>query len=128
MTTEELLKKRRKVISPYPEMERHNIKVGDIITISESAMYADKTQDGNPVVAIDHEIFPAIFKEIAWWEKRDVSDMPEYVKIDEKILPIKKWVIDIQGVWMNLHYPEPSYTLGNPYYPPVYPATKARSN
>lgn len=77
---QELLKPRYKVIADYPEIERHNIRIGDVITISESAMYADKTQDGTPVVAIDHEIFPAVFRRLEWWEERDVKDMPEYLK------------------------------------------------
>ncbi len=83
---QELLKPRYKVIADYPEIERHNIRIGDVITISESAMYADKTQDGTPVVAIDHEIFPAVFRRLEWWEDRDVKDMPQYLKsnLDDK--------------------------------------------
>lgn len=76
----DLLALRYKVTNPYPEMERHNIKVGDIITRSENPMYADKTEDGNPIVDIDHEIFPAIFKKIEWYEDREEKDMPEYLK------------------------------------------------
>ena len=72
---QELLKPRYKVIADYPEIERHNIRIGDVITISESAMYADKTQDGTPVVAIDHEIFPAVFRRLEWWEDREVSEI-----------------------------------------------------
>lgn len=81
MSIGELLKERVKVISPYPEIERHNIKVGDIITISETAMQADYLQDGCPVVAIDHKLFPLIFKPLSWWEEREAVDMPQYVKL-----------------------------------------------
>ena len=81
---QELLKPRYKVIADYPEMERHNIRIGDVITRSESPMYADKTQDGTPVVAIDHEIFPAVFRRLEWWEDMDVKDMPEYLQRNTK--------------------------------------------
>lgn len=81
MTPEELLKPRYIVIADYPEIERHNIKIGDVITTEATAMYADKIQDGTPVVAIDHEIFPAIFKKLEWWEEREEEDMPDYVKM-----------------------------------------------
>lgn len=86
---QELLKPRYKVIADYPEIERHNIRIGDVITRSESAMYADKTQDGTPVVAIDHEIFPAVFRRLEWWEERSPEDMPEYVKHGENGKPRK---------------------------------------
>jgi len=76
----ELLKPRWKVIADYPGMESHNLKQDDIITRSESAMYADTTQDGNPVVAINHDFFPAIFCELHWSDDREISDMPDYVK------------------------------------------------
>jgi len=82
-TVEELMRPRYKVIADYPEMERHNIRIGDIITRSESAMYADKTQDGTPVVAIDHEIFPAVFRRLSWWEDRSPEDMPRYLRSSE---------------------------------------------
>lgn len=97
MTTEELLKVRYKVIADYPEIERHNIRVGDIITKEEKTMYADKTQDGTPVVAIDHEIFTANFKKLEWWQERKESDMPEYVKMTYNL----NWIYKVNSYDVN---------------------------
>lgn len=94
---EELLKQRYKVISDYPEIERHNIKQGDIITTESTAMYCDKIQDGTPVVSIDHEIFPSIFKKLEWWEYRDVKEMPDYLKSNDRdeVYKIERWDMEI---------------------------------
>ncbi len=80
MTNEQLMQPRVLLTGPYPEMERHNLKVGDIIPVSDTGMIADKTQDGKAVFPIDHAIFPNLFRRLEWWEFRDEKDMPEYVR------------------------------------------------
>lgn len=84
LSNEELLKQRYKVIAQYPEIEKHNLRLGDIITRSENPMYCDKTQDGNPVVAIDHEIFPANFKRLEWWDERNLYDK----KVEQEVISL----------------------------------------
>lgn len=37
---------------------------------------------------------PAIFKELQWWEKRDISELPEYVKSKHNegfVVKVKEW-------------------------------------
>lgn len=65
MTKEELLRPRVKVIAPYPKMP---YKLGAILEIDEQ--HSNKYFDD----------YPHLFRRLEWWEERDASDMPEYVK------------------------------------------------
>lgn len=120
LSTEQLLQPRVLLTGPYPEMERHNLRVGDIITVSDTAMIADKTQDGTPVVAIDHEIFPNLFRRLEWWEYRDEKDMPGYVKFQEKVCKVIRYrkpniIRIIDDFWKTEIWQE----IGEPYWLPA---------
>ena len=73
-----LLTPRYRVENPYPEMGRHNIEVGDILT--DNSITAVTNQNGDAIFAFEWETFPNIFKPLSWWEERALEDMPEYVK------------------------------------------------
>lgn len=76
MTNEELLVPRYLVIADYPANCSH--KVGSIFSDNGKSMVTD--QNGRPLFICDWDKFPHIFKPIAWYEKREEKDMPEYVK------------------------------------------------
>jgi len=122
MTTEELLKTRYKVIAKYPFM---SYKVGDVIN-EEKLGYFQFNRDVW-FSKEDMDTYPHLFRKLEWWEERAIEDMPEYVKIEDKIIKVKKWV-DSDTLWLNLTYPEPSFTMGNKFYPPVYPSSLEEYN
>lgn len=70
LITEQLLQPRYKVIAGYPEMEEHDIEVGQIL---------EDTKE-RPLITATLDKYPHLFKPLSWHEDRDVSDMPEYVK------------------------------------------------
>ena len=69
MTQEDLLKPRYEVIADYPDSE---FTVGQILEVD---IY-NPDED-------DCKIFPHLFHKLEWWEKRDIKDMPEYVKDED---------------------------------------------
>jgi hypothetical protein len=77
---QDLLKPRIKVISPYPEMERHYINVGDILT-DNGKNECVRDQNGNPRFTFEWEAFPHIFQKLEWWRDRKESEMPNYLKL-----------------------------------------------
>ena len=96
MSTEELLKQRRKVIAPYPNSP---YKIGEILTefffdngnsyfsVNSESGFHDKIVSGETIKEC-----PNIFSTMNWWEERELNDMPEYVrfKSNGEILRIAK--------------------------------------
>jgi hypothetical protein len=78
-SVEDLLIDRYKVIAPWPEMERWLARVGDILT--DNGKTAVKNQDGDAVPVFEWETFPHLFKKLEWYEDREPSEMPQYVKL-----------------------------------------------
>lgn len=68
----DLMERRFKVIADYPQSD---YKIGEILD-------RDWSWDGNDEDGFKHSIsqYPHLFKELAWYEEREDSDMPEYVK------------------------------------------------
>lgn len=106
-TVEELLKPRYKVIADWPARQ---FFIGSILHVHEPL------PDGRLRIFIDHEPegqkewylwntgkigeidkYPHLFKKLEWWQEREESEMPEYVKwvanCHEKgmIEPVTKW-------------------------------------
>jgi len=125
MTTD-LLTPRIKIINDWPGVAGKAIP-GTIIVADEedSDMF---WIDGEPFLIDKIRDYPYLFKELPWWSDRDVKDMPEFVKIENKIIPVKKWFIAPDSVWLNVYYPEPSFTMGSKFYPAVLPASESDYN
>lgn len=80
MTNEELLQHRYEVIVSYPNSEFY---VGDIIEegVNGFCKKIRSLKGGSAMYnMVMFEIHPQIFRKLEWWEKRDIKDMPEYVK------------------------------------------------
>lgn len=74
----DLMTPRWEVIADYPSSEYPK---GMIVDLSQDPRYVS----GNVMGALwnDEKFFdsyPQLFKPLAWYEKRDIKDMPEYVK------------------------------------------------
>lgn len=65
---QKLLQPRYEVIADYPSS--HN-DVGEIIS------FTDKTYEAY------YSQYPHLFRKLSWWEKREESEMPEYLKSAE---------------------------------------------
>jgi len=83
----ELMKPRYKVIAPYPNSP---FKAGQILIRDDShennywtgeQCYTDRYPDQ----------YPHLFKPLQWWEDRKPEEMPEYVRIEEKVYKIREW-------------------------------------
>ena len=80
MIQEELLKPRYEVIADYPNNEKY--KVGDILQLETTGGVSNTLTDDNYVDEYESFFitYPHLFRKLEWWEKRDIKDMPEYVK------------------------------------------------
>lgn len=92
LSTEQLLAPRFKVIADYPGA---NYKVNEIVTFFWSGRFTQMLCDKPPMLEASGKTitglatiewfdrFPAIFQRLQWWEDRQKSDMPDYVRIDD---------------------------------------------
>lgn len=83
----DLMKPRYKVIADYPD-GRH--KVGNIITPNKSGYC--------PYVG-NADQYPHLFKKLEWYEDREETEMPQYVKsiMTEKVFKTDMWLLDEDG-------------------------------
>lgn len=80
-SVEELLKKRVKLIEPYPGCT-FDIGVIFIQINNKSSFYEPINSSVTDLVRYPDK-YPVNFKVLEWWEDRDIEDMPEYVKTIE---------------------------------------------
>jgi hypothetical protein len=91
MTIEELMQPRVKVKAHYPYSP---FAVGDILTYVNVGLnpiydHYGNGEEGMSIEEVDNS--PAIFESIQWWERRDLKDMPEYVKLTNgKVFKVEK--------------------------------------
>lgn len=72
MVQEELLKPRYEVIADYP---LSNKEIGEIVK-GEVTFFISGISDADGRMSD----YPHLFRKLHWWERRDIKDMPEYVK------------------------------------------------
>lgn len=89
---EDLMKPRVKVIEPYPGSPH---RVGDILHYDETTETFENPRNLKWIK--DPSLYPANFKPLAWWEDRQASEMPEYVKRNERVWKVA-WT-DYLGSW-----------------------------
>ncbi len=81
LTVEELIKPRYQVIADYPGSE---FQVGYIVELKDIYPYSGMSfsLNGGIVVAPSwFDKYPHLFKKLAWYERRELRDMPDYVKV-----------------------------------------------
>lgn len=92
MTPEELLKERYKVIAPDTS---GRWPVGEVYTFNrEVAQTYDYwiNSKGEGVTFNFFSAFPHLFKPLAWYEEREVGEMPQYVRNEDgEIIKILSW-------------------------------------
>lgn len=79
MTVEDLMIPKYKVIADYPNCKW---KMGRIL-VKVNAYDFDCLEAPTSETIRTPEKYPHLFKRLAWYEDRELSDMPEYVKFDD---------------------------------------------
>lgn len=99
MNKEKLLIPRYKVVSDWPDMlERFSI--GYIFEHPYGRQYLTETSKYDPAD------FPALFKELHWWEERTIEEMPDYIKIvDENVIA----KVEAHSIGIGFTYKETDY-------------------
>jgi len=110
MTHEQLLAPRYEVIGLWPINCPYFI--GYIINQS------DNLEGASFFKKID--LYPHLFRRLNWWEKREASEMPEYVNLGGDILPV--YYSTNKDGSLFLHGENISFSVGNIYYQ-ITPAT-----
>lgn len=81
MKTKNLLQERYKVISDYPGC---GFRIGTILNQEYGSSAFNKWVNELPISNISvytPEKWPHIFKKLEWWEERELSDFPAYLKV-----------------------------------------------
>ena len=98
MNPEKLLQPRFEVIADYPESP---FTIGDILTMNGS-VYGT----GNPQqFTREPDKYPHLFRKLPWWEKRERSEMPMYLKHtyngETTFHKIESWDMEHFLGWLN---------------------------
>jgi hypothetical protein len=117
MTTKELLRDRYEVIADYPGSQ---FRIGDILIQETKGGYFEGGKDGYdmPIQIMENDVYACknIFRKLSWWEKREESEMPEYIKLPNKdggkVYRVDKWVIDSDDEFGPYHLPLDEYCRG----------------
>jgi len=89
MNAQELMKPRFEVIADYPNCP---FKVKDLIY--NKFKYIFGTDNTNQVLTLkDIEKYPHLFKKLNWWDKRNIEDMPTYIKSESQVVK-PKWEME----------------------------------
>ncbi len=103
LSVEKLLEQRFKVIADYPHSP---YKIGDLVEIPDSSTsyhctttkaYNSFTEEmcdsANYFSILQIENYKHLFRKLEWWEERDISEMPEYVKEEGGKIYLASWVL-----------------------------------
>lgn len=88
MNTEELLKPRYKVIADYPNSP---YTVGDVYKFKKKLRnsFYEKENGFSPANLYAPDQYPHLFRKLEWWEERNETDLPQYVKHGQNGKPRK---------------------------------------
>lgn len=81
----DLMTPRYEVIADYPESK---FKIGQTVTLKEIHPYSGYSFiSGDFILSPEwFDKYPHLFRKLQWYEKRDIKDMPEYVKKSDGIV------------------------------------------
>lgn len=85
MTRENLLKQRWKVIANFPDSD---FRVGSIQD-RDWCKYVNGVDETDGILWSISD-FPHLFRELEWWEERDIDDLPNFVKYQNLIYKVKE--------------------------------------
>lgn len=65
-------------------------EAGEILDVAQDGARLVSIKTGTSVDWLKYKNYPHLFEEIPWWEDREVSEMPEYVKNSHGVIKIDK--------------------------------------
>ncbi len=88
MTKEDLLRPRIEIIALTP-WDNKETQIGDIIQMGILSKYfhIESLNEFRILTLDDVKQYPHLFREMKWWEKRVLEDLPKYVRVDETKTP-----------------------------------------
>jgi len=120
MTPQQLLQPRFEVIAPWPNMPSL-VKVGHIFTPIKQGSNYYQSEENDALIGLPNEC-PANLRPLHWSEKREIGDMPEWLKGCEsgRVVKVVKWEMGNDKYYRA--------DLGNHYWyaidPDIIPATE----
>ena len=125
----DLMKERYEVVAAVPFSK---FKVGDILhkysypVFDMNYTWFSNEMFSQAINASEIDKYPHLFRKLAWHEKRDIKDMPEYVKMQEEekteIVKVAEWVFDRRNDYVCKI--EHEYYNAISYDTDIYPATE----
>lgn len=99
---ENLLKPRVKLIAPVPFIED---EVSTILVSNQQGIFLHPTHDEGSAYCIiweDLEQYPHLFKRLEWYEERQESEMPQYIRIKNThtISFVEEWDLKSDMGWI----------------------------
>lgn len=83
MEVQDLMRPRVKLIALWPGSENDGWEL-------------NKVYDVSGVGENSFENYPHLFKPLAWWEEREIKDMPEYIRLNQTwVAKVKKHRLDL---------------------------------
>lgn len=112
MSNEELMMPRYKVIADYPNRPL-TMPIGHILTLNKfgASKWWHEYTDAEPLHLEEQTSrnYPAILKQLRWYEERDLKDLPKYVK--DAFIPVSSEYHKVYK--MDLYEPETNTVIAN---------------
>jgi len=87
-SAEELLKPRIKVIADWPGS---HFEADEILDVERYGARLISQKTGKSVNGLKYDRYPHLFKKLDWWELRQPSEMPDYVKREGEVRKVAGW-------------------------------------
>ncbi len=105
MKTTNLMQPRYEMIADYPNSY---INVGCIITELQEHISIGRSIsiEGKVIISsVDFKKYPHLFRKLKWWENRDISEMPMYLrhKLMDHILKVEEYFLSDRYVRFKDH-------------------------
>jgi hypothetical protein len=124
MEPNDLMKPRYEVIADYPGSP---FNIGDIFKTrygGSCGQVADVYMQFGDDKIIPVDGYPEIFRPLAWWEKRELEDLPKYVKYEDgSVEQVSQWTLGRNNVPVTFTViGEKGHIM---FHPLILPATEA---
>lgn len=96
MTKEELLIPRYLCIADFPQWSTFTHKKGEILILKGIHFVGSGTAKSINENEINN--YPSVFRQLKWWEYREIKDMPEYImgrnRGNDVYVKVSEWVFN----------------------------------
>lgn len=104
LSIDELMKPRIEIVAPWPICTKHStlepLSIGDVFQVNP-----DGSISKDSFTVLNVAKYPHLFKPLEWWRRREVSELPQYVRRSTgTIFKVDTWEIDEEGepfMWLE---------------------------